>query len=264
MNFLKDSVERVSFFGLNVMNTTFSEMKDVYSKILDGDSFRTVSTPNTEIVMATKNDNEMREIINSFDIVIPDGIGLVIGSKIRGFPLKERVTGFDSSMALLEMAAERGLGVYFLGGVEGVAKRASEKVSESCRGIRITGFHNGYFKGAHNGHVDSEEDKKIVKEINDSGTDIVFVGMGYPYQDKWIYYNRDKIKAKIAIGNGGVMNILAGDLKDAPKFFKKFGLEWLYRLIKEPKRIKRQMVLPIYLLTVFFDKDSIYKVGENG
>lgn len=259
MGFSKDEIEKVSFYGLKVMNTTLEEMTDLYDQILLDDELKIISTPNTEIVMAAKNDKDMKDMINQFDIVIPDGIGLIYGSRIRKVPMKERVTGFDSSIKMLEIADKKEYSLYILGGAEGVAKRAAERVKEKYSGVRIAGYHNGYFDGAHNGHVGSDEDKKILKEIEENATDILFVGMGYPKQDKWIFNNKDKIKAKIAIGNGGVMNILAGDLARAPSFFANNGLEWLYRLVKEPKRIKRQVVLPLFLLNAIFDKNSITK-----
>ncbi|NLM06042.1 MAG: WecB/TagA/CpsF family glycosyltransferase [Tissierellia bacterium] len=256
------SRDRVSFFGLEVQNVTLLEIEEELKEALTGDRLVTISTPNTEIAMNVRKDKDFRDLLNSFDIVIPDGIGLVIGSKIRGCPLKERVTGFDTSMKLLKLAKELDKKVYLLGGGEGVAERAGVEVEKDF-GVQVVGTHSGYFQGAHIGAANSEEDLKILKEIEDSGADILFVGMGSPKQESWINWYKDRLTAKVAIGNGGVIDILAKDLKRAPEIFQKLGLEWFYRLVKEPSRIKRQIVLPLFLLEAIFNKNSIKAVKKN-
>lgn len=177
--------------------------------------------------------------------------------------MKERVTGFDLSVKMLELANEKGYGVYLLGGKPGVGERAAENLKKKYPGLRIAGVHHGYFKGAQDGITDSEEDRKILTKIEAGGTDILFVGMGYPKQERWIYRNRAKIRAKVAIGNGGVTDILAGEAKRAPEVFQRLGLEWLYRLLKDPKRLGRQMNLPLFLLRVFVDRTSVKRVDKR-
>ena len=182
--------------------------------------------------------------INDFDVVVADGIGLVYGSRIRKHPLKERVTGYDLSMKLLETANKEGYSLFLLGANEGVAALAAEKIKEKYPRIKIAGTHNGYFSDA----------SEVLSLID---CDILFVGMGFPKQENFLYENREKIRAVCAIGNGGVLNILAGNQKRAPMIFQKLGLEWFYRLVKEPKRITRQWKLPLFLLEVISDKNSI-------
>lgn len=259
MNTLRD---RVSFFGLEVENTTLEEIEERLKEALESNRLISIATPNTEIAMAAKKDKDFKDLLNSFDIVIPDGIGLVIGSKIRGCPLKERVTGFDTSMKLLKLAKELNKKVYLLGAGEGVADRAREEIEKDF-GVAVAGTHAGYFQGAHLGVSNSEEDLKILKEIEETGADILFVGMGSPKQERWINQYKDRLTAKVAIGNGGVIDILAKDLERAPEIFQKLGLEWFYRLIKEPSRIKRQIVLPLFLLEAIFNKKSIRAVSKD-
>lgn len=250
-------MEKISIFGVDIYNTTLRDTVELLKEYLKGDSLKKIYTPNTEIVMIAKDDKALRELLNRGDWVIPDGIGLIYGSKIQGKPLKERVTGFDTSMKLLEIANENKYSLYLLGGKEGVASEAAKNVSEKYPGIRIAGHHHGYFKGSHTGVKDSEEELKIIDDINKNNPDIIFVGLGFPKAETWIDSNSNRLNAKVIIGNGGVMDILAGNAKRAPEIYQKLGLEWLYRLIKDPSRIKRQLVLPKFMLTVIFNKNVV-------
>src|SRR5699024_5837411 len=136
----------------------------------------------------------------------------------------------------------------------GVAKRAMEKVSEKYPGIRIVGEHHGYFK----------DDKQVIRQINYSKADILFVGLGFPKQESWIDKNGKELETvKVAIGNGGVLDLLAGDAKRAPKIFIKLGLEWLYRLILEPSRIRRQLAIPKFLFHVIIDRNAVKIVDRD-
>lgn len=250
-------METIKIFGINIYNISMEETCNLLDEYLSGDIIKAIYTPNTEIVMIAKDDNQLKELINNGDLIIPDGIGLIYGSRIKKKPLKERVTGFDTSIKLLEKANDKGYSLYLLGGKDGVAKKASENIKKQYPNIDIKGYHHGYFKGSHLGIKDSEEEKVIIEEMNRLAPDIIFVGLGFPKQELWIDSNKSRIKGKVIIGNGGVMDILAGNSKRAPEFYQKFGLEWLYRLIKEPSRIKRQILLPKFLLEVLFTKNVI-------
>lgn len=250
-------MEKVRIFGVEIQNTT---LEDVVSKLegyLKGDSLKTIYTPNTEIVMAAKENRSLKELINKGDLVIADGIGLVYGSRIKKRPLKERVTGFDTSMKLLDIANKNAYSLFLLGGKDGVAKGAAERINGDYPNIRIAGFHHGYFKGSHLGLKGEAEEERIIEDINKSNPDIIFVGFGFPKQELWIHTNKDRVKGRVIIGNGGVMDILAGNSKRAPEIFIKLGLEWFYRLVQDPSRIKRQMALPKFLVNVILDKESV-------
>jgi N-acetylglucosaminyldiphosphoundecaprenol N-acetyl-beta-D-mannosaminyltransferase len=248
----------VNIFGVNIHNTTLVETVNLLDQYLKGDKLRVIYTPNTEIVMAAKDNKDLKELINKADIIIPDGIGLIYGSRIRKLPLKERVTGFDTSIELLKLANKNSYSLYLLGGKEGVAKAAAENIKENYPNIRIGGFHHGYFKGSHLGLKKHPEEEDIINEINKVNPDIIFVGFGFPKQEIWIDSNKDRLKGRVIIGNGGVMDVLSGNSKRAPEIFIKLGLEWLYRLLQDPSRIKRQIVLPKFLIEVIINKDSIH------
>jgi len=250
-------MKKVRIFGVEIDNITLEDATELVKGYLTGNTLETICTPNTEIVMAAKNNPSLRNIINGFDLIIPDGIGLIYGSRIRKNPLKERVTGFDLSMKMLEIADEKGYSIFLLGGKEGVAKKAGENIINKYPNIKIAGVHNGYFKGSHNGYNDHEEEKKVIEMINCCKPDIIFVGLGFPKQEIWISENRHRIHGKVIIGNGGTMDILSGNAKRAPETFQRLGLEWLYRLIKEPSRIRRQMALPKFILSVLFNRESV-------
>ncbi len=250
-------MRKINILGIGVDNLTSEEVVKNIKIFLKENKPKIIYTPNTEMIMMAQKDKELIKIINSADLVIPDGIGLIYASKIKKNPLKERVTGFDTSLKMLEVANEEKLKVFLLGGKEGVAKAAAEKIKERYPHLYISGYNNGYFKGAHTGFPGNDEELEVIRKINDSEPDILFVGLGIPKQEKWINLYKDKLKCKVIIGNGGTMDIIAGNLKRAPEVFQRLGLEWFYRLIKEPSRIKRQIVLPQFILKVIFNKDAV-------
>lgn len=249
----------IEIMGVKIDNTTLEESTNKIKEFLEGKETRVIYTPNTEIVMAARKDKEFKELLNKGDLVIPDGIGLIHASKIKKKPLTERVTGVDLSMKILEIANEKGYSIFLIGGKPGVASMACENIKKEYPNINVVGNHHGYFKGFHTGYKVHEEEKNIIKAINEAKPDIVFVGFGAPKQEKWINENKEKLNCKLIIGNGGTIDIIAGTVKKAPEIFRKSGLEWLYRLIKDPRRIKRQMVLPLFVLIVLFSKEEIVK-----
>ena len=250
-------MDSIRIFGLRVDNVILDEATTIIERFLKEDRLRIIYTPNTEIVMAAKEDENIRNIINAGDLVTPDGVGLIYGSRIKKKPLRERVTGFDLSIKILEIANEKGYSLFLLGGKEGVAKAAGENIIKRYPNIKLAGFHHGYFKGSHIGRNNHEEELGIIHSINKAKPDIIFVGLGFPKQEIWIDANKNRLNSKVIIGNGGTMDILSGNAKRAPEVFQKLGLEWLYRLIREPSRIKRQMVIPKFMLYVLFSKNVI-------
>ncbi len=250
-------MDSIKIFGVRVDNVDLDEASNRVERFLEQEGLKIIYTPNTEIVMACKEDEKLRAIVNSGDLIIPDGIGLIHASNIKKKPLKERVTGFDLSMKILEIANKEGYSLYLLGGKEGVAEKAGRNIEEKYPNINIVGYHHGYFKGSHIGEKEHPEELAIIDEIVKKKPDIIFVGLGFPKQEIWIEENKDKLPSKVVIGNGGTMDILSGNTNRAPEIFQRLGLEWFYRLIKEPSRIKRQLVLPKFMLQVLFCKDVV-------
>jgi len=251
--------DTISILGVNVDKITLSGAVEKVKEFLTGDTSKVIYTPNTEIVMEARKSPDFKELLNRADLIIPDGVGLIYASKIKKKALPERVTGVDLSIKMLEIANEKGYSLFILGGKEGVAKEATENISKKYPNIRIAGYHHGFFKGTHIGHRGHAEEKGVVEKINNARPDILFVGLGAPKQEIWINENKNLLNCKVIIGNGGTVDILAGRVKKAPEFYRKHGLEWLYRLVKDPKRIKRQIVLPLFALIVLFSRDDIVK-----
>ena len=165
-------------------------------------------------------------------------------------------------MELLKILNESGGSLYMLGGKPGVTDKAEEKIKKDYENINIVGHHHGYFKGIHRGMKGDPEELEIIEEINSLKPDIIFLGLGFPKQEMFINEYKDKLNSKIIIGNGGVMDILAGNMKRAPEIFIKLHLEWFYRLLKEPSRIKRQVAIPKFIFEILKNRDSV-KVEED-
>jgi N-acetylglucosaminyldiphosphoundecaprenol N-acetyl-beta-D-mannosaminyltransferase len=237
--------EKVEIVGVEIDNVTMDEAAGILEEALDMESCSMVFTPNSEILLDAVKDREFEAVLKNGQLVVPDGIGVVIASRFYGTPLKERVAGYDLTMRLMETANVRGSSVYLLGGKEGVAEEAAVRLSEKYGNLRIAGTRNGYFG--------SEEEEKIITEINSSNADILLVALGAPKQEKFINKYRDSLKAKIAIGVGGSLDVIAGRTTRAPEFYQKAGLEWFYRLMKQPSRFMRIMRLPKFIALAFVD-----------
>ncbi len=250
----------LEIFGIRIDEINFNESKQIIENFLITDGVKSIYTPNPEIVMRSRDNKYLRDIINKANLVTADGIGIVYASRVKGYPLEERVTGYDMSIYMLELANKLGYSVYLLGSREGVAKKAAENIKKQYKNIKVAGYHNGFFKGVQNNNKDHDEELNIISDINRSAADIVFVGLGFPRQEIWIHENKDRLKCKVVIGNGGVIDILAGESTRAPEIWQKLGLEWFYRLIKEPSRIKRQLILPKFMLEVIFRRDIVKKI----
>ncbi|MDO5713761.1 MAG: WecB/TagA/CpsF family glycosyltransferase [Tissierellia bacterium] len=255
-------MKKISIFGVEVQSITLSQGIEEMKKLLHKGAGNTIYTPNTEIVMEARKDSSLCKLINQGDMIVADGIGLVIGSKLRGHPLPERVTGFDLSMELLKIGAEKGYSIFFLGGKPGVAEKAVENVKKDYPDLKIAGFHHGYFKGTHTGSPDHLEEKEVLQSIKASNADILFVGFGFPKQEIWIDKYKNILGTRLLIGNGGVIDVLAGEAKRAPKIFIQLHLEWFYRLLKNPSRWKRQLAIPKFLYYIVRDSNGVREI-EN-
>ena len=236
--------EKISIYGVSYNNVTMDEAATLTDELLSEAKNHMVVTPNAEIAYMAAKDKELGEILNNSDMVVADGIGVVYASKIYGTPVKQKVAGVELGERVLENASKSGKGVFFLGAKPGVGELAAEKLLEKYPGINFVGIRDGYFK----------DDDAVIAEINASGAEILFVCLGAPKQEKWMAQNKEKISARLMLGLGGALDSYAGTVKRAPKIFIKLGLEWFYRLIKEPKRAGRMMALPKYMFAVIRDR----------
>lgn len=232
----------VNILGVNVDKITFDEALDAAERMVKEEGVSAIFTPNPEIIMCARDDDEMREILNSADLCTADGIGVVYGSKILGDPVPERVAGFDLTCALLERLSKTGEGVFLFGAKPGVAEEAAKKLAEKYPGIVISGTRNGYFK--------KDEEAGIVDEINKTDAKLLLVCLGAPKQEKWIARHKGELKVNLCMGVGGTLDVLAGTAKRAPEIFIRLNLEWAYRILKNPSRIGRFAALPKFVIEI--------------
>ena len=241
----------VDILGVPVDNITMNEAVNTVEDFLNYPRVNCVFTPNAEIMMEAQRDSKFKEILCNANLVLADGAGVVLASKILKPVLKERVAGFDLVYNLFERFSNKDVKFFFFGGKPGVAQEAYQKLLDKNININLVGTRDGYFS--------ESEEKEIIDEINSSKADILLVALGAPKQEKWIYKNKDKLNVKVCIGVGGTFDGIAGRMKRAPKFFQKHGLEWLYRLYKDPKRFFRMLDLPKFMLLVVAKKIKLYK-----
>ena len=233
---------RVKILGVPVDMVNRQQAMDIFRESFEKPGLTMVVTPNSEIVQNASKDPELCSLIGSAALIIPDGIGLVYASKIIGKPLAERVTGIDFLESIIGYLSENGKSIYFFGSKPGVAEAAAAKIKEKYPALMVAGTHNGYFS--------PEEEPEIVSEINESGADFLCVALGAPKQERFIHDHRSQLKPAGAIGVGGSLDVWAGTLKRAPEFYRKHGLEWLYRFIQQPSRYKRMLALPVFMIRV--------------
>ena len=235
---------RINVLGVGFDNVTMDEAVDRGMELLHSPGTHCVVTPNPEIVEVCRENLAARQAVNGADLVLPDGIGVVKGAKMLGTPLKARVPGIEFAAGLMERMAAEGRSLYLLGAKPGVAETAGEKLAAKYPGLKIAGTQDGYF----------QEDGPVVEAIRQSGADCVFVCLGAPKQELWMSRHGQATGARLLCGLGGSLDVFAGVVERAPKFWSDHGLEWFYRLCKNPWRAKRMMKLPLFLVHVRKEK----------
>ncbi|MDE7170826.1 MAG: WecB/TagA/CpsF family glycosyltransferase [Oscillospiraceae bacterium] len=230
---------RVDVLGVAFDNVTMDEALNRAEVLLEQEGAHLVVTPNPEIVQRANKDAELAKIIGRADLVIPDGVGVIYAAKILGRPLKERVPGVDFGTGLMKRMAKTGKRLFLLGAAPGVAEQAAVNLRAAYPGLAVCGTHDGYF----------QEDGPVIDAIREARADVVFVCLGVPKQEKWMAAHGEAAGAKLYIGMGGALDVFAGKVARAPEKFQKLGLEWLYRLMKEPSRIGRMSKLPLFLVS---------------
>ncbi|EYE87633.1 acetylmannosaminyltransferase [Fervidicella metallireducens AeB] len=239
-------MEKENYLGVDVCKTDMEGVLDEIDEIVRERRPSFIVAINPEKIMKAIKDEKLKNLLNSAAIQIADGVGVVIASKLKGGKIKSRVTGIDLMQNICKRSAEKGYRVFLLGAKPGVAERAAEILRERYKGINIVGIRDGYFK----------DENELLGYIEDKNPDVMFVAMGSPAQELFITRNMDRLKIPVSMGVGGSYDVICGNIPRAPKWMCSMGLEWLFRLIKEPWRYKRMMVLPLFFVKVLFNKDK--------
>lgn len=199
--------------------------------------FLQVVTANPVMVFATRKDPALARVFSRAGLVVADSAGMVLLARLKGLPVKERVAGIDLAMELARLAAEKGWPIFLVGGKPGVAEEAAGRLQALHPGLAISGARNGYFS------VDEEKD--VLGEIRDKRPRIVLVGLTAGLQEKWIALHAEVFAGMCVLGLGGSLDVISGRLRRAPVWMRGMGLEWLFRLVQEPWRWRRALLLPV-------------------
>ena len=232
---------KIDVMGVKFDNVTMQEALDRARELIARPGADYCVTPNAEIVYEAMHDADFAGLVNDAALVLPDGVGVVLGAKILKTPLKQKVAGIDFAANLLGVLEQTGGRLYLLGSKPSVAEQAAEKMLEKHPRLQICGMADGYFK----------DEAPVVEKINAAKPDVLFVCLGAPKQEKFMRAHQQDLQVSFMIGLGGSLDGFAGNVRRAPKWMIKLQLEWLYRLLKEPKRIGRMMRLPKFLLAVY-------------
>ena len=238
----RKDVDSVTILGVRVDDVTDEEALAHVQRYIDQGGAHQIATVNVEFIMAARRDPVFRQVLAGASLCVPDSVGVVWAARRQGHPLRQRVAGVDLVEKIAARAADRGWRVYFLGAAPGVAEAAARVLATRYPGLKVAGCYAGSPRPA--------EEDEIVGWVQAAQPDVLFVAYGAPRQDLWIARNQARIGVPVAMGVGGSFDFIAGVARRAPRWVRRFGLEWLHRLIKQPWRLRRQLVIPHFVLLV--------------
>ncbi len=233
-------LERLRIFGVPWHPVSMSSALDVLEGCLSVDRFHLVVTLGTEMVMRALKRSDFLDVLERAHLVVPDGIGLVWAARWCGYPVVERVAGIDLVQAMLCREPFVKQKFFFLGSEPGVAEEAVDRLRKRFSGLKVAGVQHGFFS----------DEVEVVNRIASSGADILLVGLGSPRQEMFLARYGERLRVKIGVGVGGSFDVWSGRLRRAPEIMIRLGLEWLYRLVRQPSRVKRMLALPYFGLKV--------------
>ena len=246
-------MKKENILGIDVSVTDYEKLKKSIENDIKNNKKSFIVAINSEKILKDIDNQELKELLNTATYQIPDGYGVIVASKITKGNIKSRVTGIDCMEMLCKLSHEKQYKIFMYGAKKEIVEKTKEEIIKKYPNIKIVGLIDGY----------EQNQEKIIKTINKSKADIIFVALGSPKQELWITQNMDKLCPKIYQGVGGSFDVFSGKVKRAPKWMQNHGLEWLYRLIKEPKRIFRQIKLIKFLILLIFNRKKEKKKNEN-
>ena len=236
-------VRSIDVLGVRVDDVTLSQALDVCLACVRSGEPHQVVTPNAEFVMAARRDPAFRKILNNATLAIPDGAGLLLAGRLLGTPLREQVAGTDLAAGLAGRCAQEGYRIFLLGAAPGVADLAARRLRERYPALIVAGT----FPGSADPSAD-EDTRAVLRQTG--GVDVILVAYGAKRQEAWIDRNQAALGIPLAIGVGGALDFFSGQVPRAPLLMRRAGLDWLFRLVVQPWRWRRQLALPRFVIAV--------------
>lgn len=236
------------FLGVKVDDVSFDDVIQRIDQAVSNKRPLNIVTINPELVMIAQKDEAFKAAVEYADIVTPDGVGLLITGKLTKRPLKQRVTGSDLCVRLAKETGNRNWRIYLLGSKPGVAQKAAKQLEKDYPGVQIV--------GANSADPDDASAPAILKDVEQTNPHIVLVAYGSPKQELWIQKYKSDLGSRVLIGVGGSLDFIAGNVKRAPHWVQRIGLEWLWRLILQPWRLKRVLVLPHFAVKALTERQT--------
>jgi N-acetylglucosaminyldiphosphoundecaprenol N-acetyl-beta-D-mannosaminyltransferase len=236
----------VNILGFQIDNLRMAEVIPEIKEFIKSGSPHQVITANSLMLRAASDNTRLKEVFARSALVIPDSVGMILAGKILGHSLLERVPGIDLMYQIFALCQQEGYAIYLLGAKPGVSAQAAERIRGQFPRLKIAGTHHGYF--------DDREEARVIEEIKSLKPEVLFVGLNIPHQELWIAEHLNALAVPVAVGIGGSFDVISGRIKRAPAAMQQAGLEWFWRTIVEPWRVKRIILLPGFLWKVYQQK----------
>lgn len=244
-------------FNIKIDNISMKECISKLDNLINDGKYHYVVTPNVDHIVKLQNDDYFLEVYKKADIVVADGMPIIWYSKLIKRPIIEKISGSDLFPKVCELCSNKGYTIFLLGAADGIAEIAKKKLENKYKGLRIIGTYSPKYGF----EDDINEIKNIINIINKNKPDILAVGLGAPKQEKFIYKYREELKVPVSLAIGATIDFEAGNIKRAPRWMQKIGMEWFYRLIKEPKRMYKRYIIEDRKFFKIAFKDYIRQKG---
>lgn len=245
----RNKIPGVELFGVRVHAVSMDEAVRYILHFARERSLHQVVTADSSMVVMAQSDHHLQDIINRADLVTPDSIGILWACRRYGIAMPERVSGADLVTRLVQASAQNGIKLYFLGAQPGVAEEAAQRLRTRYPGANIVGCHHGYFS--------PDEEPQVIQSIREAQPDVLCVAMGIPKQEKWIDLHRNTLEVPVSIGVGGTFDVLSGRMRRAPLWMQRIGMEWLWRVGQNPRKISKVILLPQFAWMVLTHQKAI-------
>lgn len=247
-------MHRIEVLGCPMDVASMSETVETICAAVKADCFTQHVVVNVAKLVNMQSDAQLKDSVQSCDIINIDGMGVVLGARFLGYDVPERVAGVDLFHELLVMSAKEGFSVFLLGATDEVVKTTAEKVLTLYSGLKIVGYHHGYFW---------DDEEAIVERIKNSGAKLLFVAITSPKKENFINRWRDQLGVNFVMGVGGTFDVVAGKVKRAPLWMQRCGLEWFYRVLQEPRRMWKRYLVTNVSFAIMLMKAKVISYGNK-